>query len=189
VLDGVAAVADGDGEGSLQHREVKEGGERWPNMERHRVAAVLTGEEEEAAAAWNLLRNRRARQSSTVSVDLTSSGWRGGVSRAGEWERKVGGGEKGATTVLIRFHAGAERRREKSGGPGFVHVQVEEKEGGGVTREQRSQAGGGANAPHEHMAADRGGGGGCQVEPLNSPRGAVQPGLNLIQISNEFKLF
>jgi hypothetical protein len=124
-----------------------------------------------------------------VSVDLTSSGWRGGVSRAGEWERKVGGGEKGAMTVLIRFHAEAERRREKSGEPGFVHVQVEEKEGGGVTREQRSQAGGGANAPHEHMAADRGGGGGCQVEPLNSPRGAVQPGLNLIQISNEFKLF
>jgi hypothetical protein len=36
--------------------------------------------------------------------------------------------------MLIGFHAGAERRREKRGGPSSVRVQVEEKRGGGVRR-------------------------------------------------------
>jgi hypothetical protein len=44
-----------------------------------------------------------------VSMDRTSPGWRGGVSRAVERERKGGGGEKGATVALDGLCAGAER--------------------------------------------------------------------------------
>jgi hypothetical protein len=99
-----------------------------------------------------------------------------------------------------------------------MHIQLEEKREGGrgsgavvgwpvATRERRSRAGGGVDAPHGSVPADRGG---CQVGP-HAPhgrmptdrgggarlpgggsaqsRGRGSNGFEPIQISNEFKLF
>jgi hypothetical protein len=92
---------------------------------------------------------------------------------------------------FTRVERGSHAR--SSGGPGSMHIQVEEKREGGsgaavswlaATREWRSQAGGGAGTSHRRVPTYRGDGGGYLVGPRHSPKGR---GSNGFEPDSNFK--